>query len=62
MEKVLFIISIVSLAVALIMFIGRVLTYGVAKTFEWKSRPSKVMLCSLLIYVVSFGVYILMEG
>lgn len=62
MEKILFLISIASLAFALIMFIGRVLTDGVTKAFDWKSRPSKVMLCSLLIYVVSFGVYIVISG
>ncbi|USB33158.1 Mas-related G-protein coupled receptor member D [Paenibacillus sp. YPG26] len=58
MEKIIFIISIASLAVALIVFIGKVLTDGLNKAFDWKGKPSKIMLCSFLIYMISFGVYI----
>ncbi|ASA24865.1 Mas-related G-protein coupled receptor member D [Paenibacillus donghaensis] len=62
MEQVVFIISILSLAVALILFIGRVLTSGLGKAFEMKSKSTKYMLSSFFLYIISFALYILISN
>lgn len=59
MEQAVFILSILSLAVALILFIGQILTNGLGKAFDMKSKSTKYMLSSFLLYLISFAVYIL---
>jgi len=57
MEQLIFILSILSLATALCLFIGRVLTSGLGKAFDMKVKSTKVMLSSFLMYVVSYALY-----
>lgn len=62
MENIVFIIAILSLAVSLFMFIGKVLTDGLAKTFSSKNKSTNIMLYSFLLYIITFAIYIVMSG
>ncbi|GGB38110.1 hypothetical protein F3157_13940 [Virgibacillus dakarensis] len=58
MEQFTFILAIVSLGLAISIFIGNILSNGLGKAFNTKSKSSKVMFICFLVYVISFVFYI----
>ncbi|GKU76396.1 hypothetical protein [Paenibacillus sp. L3-i20] len=58
MGPIFLIIAVISLAIALFMFIGRVITDGLSKALERGNKSSKVILYSFIVYLVSFGGFI----
>jgi len=57
MEQLIFILSILALATTLCLFIGKILTSGLGKSFDMKVKSTKVMLSSFLMYIVCYALY-----
>jgi len=63
MEQLMFIIAIIALGLALIIFIGNLLTNGVKSgVLKIKNKSSRWALGFLLLYIVSFSIFLFIKN
>ncbi|MCY7815070.1 Mas-related G-protein coupled receptor member D [Bacillus haynesii] len=62
MEQIVFIVSMLALGATLVTFFGLILNDGLKGVFDLSRKPVKFMAGTFLLYIVTFAVYILING